>query len=179
MEIFVEQEPTMKRRILNALLCAAILLSLVPLSVFAASGTMTVKVTNCYYLIGTATVGYNNDTSVSGTITIDNVTALTDTQMRLQANFIGFDFIGVWTMYGDPDYPYPQLRMSGELTLGDVDGDDKIGAVDYAMVKRSVLGTYKLSNSQIKTADVNNDGSIDAIDYAMIKRHVLGTYTIK
>ena len=82
-------------------------------------------------------------------------------------------------MYGDPDYPYPELRMSDELTLGDVDGDDKIGAVDYAMVKRSVLGTYKLSNSQIKTADVNNDGSIDAIDYAMIKRHVLGTYTIK
>ncbi|MGC8141273.1 hypothetical protein ACP3W2_28040, partial [Salmonella enterica] len=29
--------------------------------------------------------------------------------MRQQAPFIGFDFETVWTMGGNPDYPYPKL----------------------------------------------------------------------
>ena len=149
------------------------------------------EITNCYNVgsvngsnIG-GVVGYNegdiyNCYYLNASVTAASVgTALTASQMRKEASFAGFDFDSVWTMDGAPDYPYPQLRMSGELTLGDIDGDGEIGAVDYVMVKRSVLGTYTLSASQIQSADVNKDGSIDAIDYAMIKRHVLGTYTIQ
>lgn len=61
--------------------------------------------------------------------------------------------------------------------VGDVNGDGKIDAVDYAMVKRIVLGTYKPSEEQLIRADVNGDGKVTALDYAMLKRMVLGSYT--
>ena len=61
---------------------------------------------------------------------------------------------------------------------GDVTGDGAVNALDYAMLKRSVLGTYELAEDRLAAADVNGDGAIDALDYAMVKRHVLGTYVI-
>ena len=68
--------------------------------------------------------------------------------------------------------------IDNETVLGDLDGDGEIGAVDYVMVKRSVLGTFMLGAAQNVCADVNRDGNVDAIDYVMIKRHVLGTYKL-
>ena len=62
---------------------------------------------------------------------------------------------------------------------GDVDGDGKISAKDYAMVKRAVIGSFKLTPAQFERADVNGNGRTDAGDYAMVKRHVLGTYVIR
>ena len=43
----------------------------------------------------------------------NNSILLTDEQMRDAISFSGFDFVNVWTMDGDPDYPYPELRKSG------------------------------------------------------------------
>ena len=63
--------------------------------------------------------------------------------------------------------------------LGDVNGNGKIDAQDYMMVKRNVLGTFVIEESVLEAADVNGNGKIDAQDYMMIKRHVLGTYTIE
>ena len=71
------------------------------------------------------------------------------------------------------------IPVEPETALGDVNGDGEIDAVDYAMVKRAVLGTFDLTEEQMKFADIDNDGEITAIDYAMIKRHVLGTYVIE
>ena len=68
--------------------------------------------------------------------------------------------------------------VDDEISFGDLDGDGEIGAIDYVMVKRSVLGTFTLGEAQNACADVNHDGNVDAIDYVMIKRHVLGTYKI-
>ena len=70
------------------------------------------------------------------------------------------------------------VRGEESAVLGDIDGNGKIDAVDYVMVKRSVLNTFKLDEYQKSAADVNCDGTVDAVDYVMIKRHVLGTYTI-
>lgn len=67
-----------------------------------------VTIKNCYYLSDTATVAFNN--AGDGTFTIDNVTALSDAQMRSAENFIGFDFAFIWTI--DPTnvaHPYPTL----------------------------------------------------------------------
>lgn len=61
---------------------------------------------------------------------------------------------------------------------GDVNGNGKIDAADYAMCKRAVLNTYVLSPEQLLRADINNNGKVDASEYAMIKRHFLKTYTI-
>ena len=61
---------------------------------------------------------------------------------------------------------------------GDVNGNGKIDAADYAMAKRAFLKTYVVSAEQLMRADINGNGKIDASEYAMIKRHFLGTYTI-
>ena len=62
--------------------------------------------------------------------------------------------------------------------LGDVNGDWKIDSIDYLLLKRHVLGTYRLTDAQQAVADVSKDGSVSATDYLLMKRHVLGTYRI-
>lgn len=61
---------------------------------------------------------------------------------------------------------------------GDVNGDGKLDASDYILIKRAVLGTVTLSEAQKKLADVDGDGDVDSVDYTMAKRAVLGTFTL-
>ena len=62
--------------------------------------------------------------------------------------------------------------------LGDLSGDGKINSVDYLLLKRCVLGTFKLTDEQFAAADINRDNKVNSIDYLLLKRHVLGTYKI-
>jgi len=62
--------------------------------------------------------------------------------------------------------------------LGDVNNNGKIDSADYAMIKRAVLNTYELDESQKLVADTNGNGKVDASDYAMTKRAVLRTYEL-
>lgn len=71
---------------------------------------------------------------------------------------------------------YYDVEIPDELPVGDVDGDGKVSAKDYAMIKRIILGTYKPSAEELERADVNGDGKVNTVDYAMVKRIVLGTY---
>ena len=74
---------------------------------------------------------------------------------------------------------YAGLEKQETYLVGDVNGDGKINAVDYAMLKRIVLGTYRIKDDRMKQrADVNGDGKINSTDYAMLKRMVLGTYEL-
>lgn len=61
---------------------------------------------------------------------------------------------------------------------GDVDQNGTIDALDYMLLKRHVLGSFKLSGEQLLLADVDRSGKLDALDYMLLKRHVLGTYVI-
>ena len=54
-------------------------------------------ISDCYYLY--SCIETANDYGV----------ALTSSQMEQQDSFAGFDFDTVWTMEGNPDYPYPEL----------------------------------------------------------------------
>ena len=56
------------------------------------------KINNCYYLDSCITLSLNGYGS-----------RLTENEMKQQASFAGFDFDTVWTMGGNPDYPYPEL----------------------------------------------------------------------
>lgn len=68
---------------------------------------------------------------------------------------------------------------SGEPgALGDITLDGRIDATDYALLKRSVLGTYSLNSAQRLCADLNKDGTIDAKDYLLLKRIILGSYQL-
>lgn len=62
-------------------------------------GVASAESKNCYYLDGTGT-------------TSTGATALTDTQMRLQTMFVGFDFDNTWTINEYANHPYPQLQSN-------------------------------------------------------------------
>ena len=61
---------------------------------------------------------------------------------------------------------------------GDANGNKKIDAQDYAMIKRHYLKTYTLAEDQFQRSDINLNGKIDAAEYAMVKRHYLGNYKL-
>ena len=51
---------------------------------------------------------------------------------------------------------------------GDLDGNNKIDAMDMYNIIQYILGKLKLENKQIKAADMNNDNKIDAMDMYLI-----------
>lgn len=62
--------------------------------------------------------------------------------------------------------------------LGDINGNGKIDARDYLLLKRAYFGTYTLT-CNIAVADINGNGKIDARDYLLLKRAYFGTFTFK
>ncbi|MDO4544132.1 MAG: Ig-like domain-containing protein [Clostridia bacterium] len=64
-------------------------------------------VSNCYYL---DTCGAAAGIGESEGGTVDNVISLTDEQLKDESYYGGFDFTNIWTMEGDPDYPYAEIR---------------------------------------------------------------------
>ena len=71
------------------------------------------------------------------------------------------------------------LTVSAEQRrLGDVNDNGRIDNGDYLMIKRYVLKTYPLDETQLLAADVSGDGAVNATDYLRVKRAVLKTYVI-
>lgn len=62
---------------------------------------------------------------------------------------------------------------------GDTDGDGEITAVDLLMVRKNILGLYKLSGEYAAAADADRGSKVDAVDLLMIRKHILKTYTIE
>lgn len=63
--------------------------------------------------------------------------------------------------------------LTHDRKKGDVNGDGKIDARDYAMCKRIVLKTYKPTPEEFWAADINDDGKVSVLDYMRLKRMVL------
>ncbi|QNU68190.1 M6 family metalloprotease domain-containing protein [Ruminiclostridium herbifermentans] len=64
----------------------------------------------------------------------------------------------------------------GIYIYGDVNGDGEVDAIDFAVMKKYLLGDESAMQSkdwQI-TGDLNKDGTIDAIDIANMKKFLLG-----
>ncbi|MBO4452461.1 MAG: choice-of-anchor J domain-containing protein, partial [Clostridia bacterium] len=64
------------------------------------------------------------------------------------------------------------------IKMGDLNGNGEVDASDYLKVKRNVLGTYDLNDTEFLAADIDFNGTIEASDYLKIKRKVLGTYEL-
>ncbi len=130
--------------------------------VVGANGSGTV--TNCYYLDICCA---NGD---------EYGTALTDEQMQASESFISFDFVEVWTMDGNPEYPYPELvgnihgGLPGTTTEpGDANGDGNVTIADATLISRMALN---LTDS-VPAADFNGDGSINMADATLTARKAL------
>ena len=59
-------------------------------------------------------------------------------------------------------------NIEEKYELGDLDGNNKIDAMDMYNIIQYILGKLKLENKQIKAADMNNDNKIDAMDMYLI-----------
>lgn len=64
------------------------------------------------------------------------------------------------------------------VVMGDVTGDGELTTMDYILVKRAVLGTYKLSSTQLRAAEVSDGEKLRAINYIKVKRAYFGTYDL-
>ena len=60
-----------------------------------------------------------------------------------------------------------------DVTIGDLNMDKSIDALDLAAMKMHLLGSKPLSGDALKAADMNSDGSVDAIDFAKLKMYML------
>jgi hypothetical protein len=57
---------------------------------------------------------------------------------------------------------------------GDVNNDGNVDALDFALIKKHLLGTGLLTEDGLKAADIDGDGSVDAIDFSRLKQYLLG-----
>ncbi len=72
-------------------------------------------------------------------------------------------------------YTPNNLVIIDESTLGDVNNDGNIDALDFALLKKYLLdSTVSITKTN---ADVNLDGDINAIDFALMKKYLLGAIT--
>ena len=76
------------------------------------------------------------------------------------------------------DNTQPDPDPNPNVIVGDVNGNGKIDARDYLLLKRAYFGTFTLQ-CELAVADINGNGKIDARDYLLLKRAYFGTYTIK
>ncbi len=63
--------------------------------------------------------------------------------------------------------------------VGDVDDNGKVGTSDYILIRKHIVGTRILSNSEKERADVNNDKKISSADYVLIKKAILNRDPLK
>lgn len=67
----------------------------------------------------------------------------------------------------DGSYKYTIVK------LGDVNGDGKIKAGDYVLIKNHIMETKSIISYSLIAADINKDGQIKAGDYVLIKNHIM------
>ncbi|EGD47503.1 glycoside hydrolase family 9 [Ruminiclostridium papyrosolvens DSM 2782] len=61
------------------------------------------------------------------------------------------------------------------IKLGDVDGSGTIDSIDFALMKKHILGSTQLDSESKIRADVNKDNEVNSIDLALLKKYLLGT----
>jgi len=64
---------------------------------------------------------------------------------------------------------------TNKYLVGDVNHDNNIDSIDYALMKSYLLGMKLPENTFFKNEDdVNGDGDINSVDYALLKQRLLG-----
>ena len=64
------------------------------------------------------------------------------------------------------------------VILGDVNGDGKVKATDYILIKNYIMDGTGLNEYQLKAADVNKDQKVKATDYILIKNYIMDSSPI-
>lgn len=77
---------------------------------------------------------------------------------------------------GSYNYPTEPENPSGgtDYKKGDVNGDGKITASDYVLIKNHIMGKSTLEGAALKAADYDNNGKTTASDYVLVKNYIMG-----
>jgi hypothetical protein len=60
------------------------------------------------------------------------------------------------------------------VVTGDINGDGRIGVVDYMAIRLDMLGTVKLDGAYKAAADIDGNGSVSVSDYVALRMKLLG-----
>jgi mannan endo-1,4-beta-mannosidase len=82
---------------------------------------------------------------------------------------------GFITPLPPPPSPTSSTPNEPEILYGDLNGDKKINAGDYTLLRRYILGNIKEFSVPLRAADLNLDGKVNAGDYTILRRYILGS----
>ena len=71
-----------------------------------------------------------------------------------------------------------RMDLPSDTPAGDLNGDDKISAVDARWVLQAASGVRPLTDAQIAAADLNGDGKVNAVDARWILQIASGARTL-
>lgn len=132
--------------------------------------------------IGTVTVGHIEDNVSNGGISNFTTSMTTDTDGKQEVYIAlphGIPGMSEKTTEIIFEMSDNAFSIFGDLqvTLGDINIDGDVQAIDIIMSKRSYLFLYDLTDRQFLRADIDKNGKITAFDYIACKRIYLGTYS--
>lgn len=71
-----------------------------------------------------------------------------------------------------------RMDLPSDTPAGDLNGDDKISAVDARWILQAASGARPLTDAQIAAADLNGDGKVNAVDARWILQIASGARTL-
>ena len=107
-----------------------------------------------------------------------NIIQLTESEMKQQVKYIGFDFDTIWTIKSSQNNGMPYLQNVGNFiptySAGDINGDGYVDFIDAQLILKYDAGLLILTDEQISRSDLNGDGYIDFIDAQIILKYDAG-----
>lgn len=135
-----------------------------------ASGT--VKISNCYYLNGTAS-GAVNGSSNTGTI------AVNEKVMKALVPTLGDAYMdNIFGVYFNDGFPIfasaaPYVDEGEEFLMGDVNNDGEFNISDALLLQKWLLNVSDVSLSNWETADFCENGRLDSFDLCLMKKTLM------
>ncbi len=114
--------------------------------------------------------------SVAPTLTDDSTSAILNLTTPVAGRYVQYRITAEsnWMMVSEVE-AHGEKYVAPEYTVGDLNGNEEIDAVDYSLLKRAYFGAY---TTDIAIGDVNGNEEIDAVDYSLLKRAYFGAYAL-
>lgn len=72
------------------------------------------------------------------------------------------------------DLPEPTPTPVEDILYGDVNGDNAVNSIDFAMMRMYLVGRRSKLTMPDEYGDLNGDGNVDSLDLALMRRYLLG-----
>jgi beta-xylosidase len=119
-------------------------------------------------LIGTCPVAATGDwqTWADAKCSVSGVSGKHDVYLKYTGD-TGYLFNFNWFKFGNE---------ASTDKLGDLNSDGQIDVMDFALLKKQLLGIETLKNPQL--ADLDASGTVDVLDFSLLKKYLLGAITV-